>query len=147
MTLSPRLFCDTSFFFACLDPRDVNHRRALELVEQAAAARSDLTTTWDIISETVTLLRYRLSYAAAWTFLSEVKPTLRLVHYSDSVRAEAEEVFRLYGRGTSALFLRRDLLRGRHDGAWRASLPRFRPGLSGSGPHCDRLESVTSEER
>ena len=97
MKLSPRLFCDTSFFYACLDPSDVNHPRATELVEQAAAARSNLLTTWDVVSETVTLLRYRFSFAAAWTFLSEVKPTLRLVPYGDGVRVEAEEVFRLYG--------------------------------------------------
>lgn len=97
MSLAPRLFCDTSFFYACLDPSDVNHPRALELVEQAAAARSDLSTTWDVVSETVTLLRYRLSFGAAWSFLSEVRPNLRLVHYGDAVRAEAEEVFRLYG--------------------------------------------------
>lgn len=98
MSPSGRLFCDTSFFYACLVAADRNHRRAGELLKDAARARSDLLTTWDIVSETATLLRYRASFAAAWTFLSEVKPTLQMVTYGDGVRAEAEEVFRLYGK-------------------------------------------------
>ena len=97
MSLPPRLFCDTSFFFACLDPSDVNHSRAAQLVEEAEASRSDLLTTWDVVSETATLLRYRTSFTAAWTFLREIKPTLHLVSYGDEVRARAEEAFGKYG--------------------------------------------------
>jgi len=33
MPLPPRLFCDTSFFYACFDRSDVNHRRARSLAE------------------------------------------------------------------------------------------------------------------
>ncbi len=98
MTLPPRLFCDTSFFYACLDSSDVNHSRAGQLIEELVASGSDFTTTWDVVSETATLLRYRHSFAAAWTFLSEVKPTLRVVQYGDRTRAEAEEVFRIYAK-------------------------------------------------
>jgi len=98
MTLPPRLFCDTSFFYACLDPSDANHSRASELVTAAAESSADFFTTWDIVSETTTLLRYRYSFYAAWTFLSEIKPTLRIVLYGDEIRAEAERVFHLYGR-------------------------------------------------
>jgi len=98
MALAPRLFCDTSFFYACFDPRDVNHQRAEDLSAEAAEAGSTLYVTWDIISETLTLLRYRRSYRAALTFLSEIKPALHIVNYGDSVRAEAEQIFRRYGR-------------------------------------------------
>ena len=98
MALPPRLFCDTSFFYACFDPRDVNHQRAEDLSAEAAEAGSTLYVTWDIISETLTLLRYRRSYRAALTFLSEIKPALHIVNYGDSVRAEAEQIFRRYGR-------------------------------------------------
>ena len=55
-------------------------------------------TTWDVVSETATLLRYRHTFGSAWTFLSEVKPTLRLVPYGDGTRVEAEEVFRVYAK-------------------------------------------------
>ena len=63
MALLPRLSCDTSFFYACFEPRDVDHHRANELSKDAAASGSRLYVTWDIISETLTLLRYRRSYA------------------------------------------------------------------------------------
>ena len=84
MALPPRLFCDTSFFYACFDPRDVNHQRAEDLSAEAAESGSTLYVTWDIISETLTLLRYRRSYRAAPTFLSEIKPDLHIVNYGDS---------------------------------------------------------------
>ena len=98
MTLPPRLFCDTSFFYACLDLSDVNHSVAARFVDEAAQTRSDFMTTWDVVSETVTLLRYRHSFAAAWTLMSEIKPRLRLVSYGEGTRAEAEEVFRIYAK-------------------------------------------------
>ena len=84
--------------YACFDPKDRNHQRARELVAEAAAARSALWATWDIISETVTLLRYRRTLQAALAFLTEVKPRLHIVSYGDRGRAEAEQIFRHHGR-------------------------------------------------
>ena len=98
MTLPPQVFCDTSFFYACLDPADAHHEAAADLVGRAAAAGSEFLTTWDVVSETATLLRYRHTFEAASTFLREVKPTLRIVPYAEDVRDEAEEVFHRYGR-------------------------------------------------
>lgn len=98
MALSPQLFCDTSFFYACFDPGDVNHRRAKAVVTEVAAARCAVSTTWDIISETVTLLRYRRNFRAALAFLNEIKPQVNILAYGDRVRDEAEQVFRRYGR-------------------------------------------------
>jgi predicted nucleic acid-binding protein len=45
----------------------------------------------------VTLLRYHCSYTRALAFLHHVKPLLRLVPYDDSVRSQAEDVFRRLG--------------------------------------------------
>jgi predicted nucleic acid-binding protein len=98
MALPARLFCDTSFFYACFDRRDVNHQQAQELSADAAASASLLYVTWDIISETLTLLRYRRTYRDALTFLTEVKPDLHIANYGDAVRTEAEQIFRRYGR-------------------------------------------------
>lgn len=98
MAFAPRLFCDTSFFYACFDPRDINHQQANALSVEAAAANSALYVTWDVISETLTLLRYRRSHREALTFLAEIKPNLHIVNYGDGVRAEAEQIFRRYGR-------------------------------------------------
>jgi len=97
MALPGRVFCDTSFFYACLDPKDVNHDRASEIVTDAAEGTS-LYTTWDIISETATLLRYRRHYPAAVLFLEEVKPGLRIVSYGDRMREDAEHIFKHDGR-------------------------------------------------
>ncbi len=93
-----RVFCDTSFFYACLDTQDTHHARARTLVEEATTARVLFYSTWDIVSETVTLLRYRCNYARALAFLDYVKPTLRLVAYDEAVRTHAEEVFRQRGQ-------------------------------------------------
>jgi len=98
MTLPPRVFCDTSFFYACLDPADTNHGRANTILAEASATGSAFCTTWDVIGETVTLLRYRRSFRTALAFLDEVKPALHLLPYGDGVRLEAERLFRNYGR-------------------------------------------------
>lgn len=56
MALPARLFCDTSFFYACFDQHDVNHEPAKGLSEDAARSGSRLYVTWDIISETLIIL-------------------------------------------------------------------------------------------
>jgi len=93
-----RVFCDTSYFYACADVDDRSHRRALALADRAGVRRTQLWTTRDVISETVTLLRYRHSAAAALGFLDDIKPGLHLVAYGAAVRVEAEEIFRRHGR-------------------------------------------------
>lgn len=98
MAFPPQLFCDTSFFYACFDPADRNYQRARAIVAEATAVQSTFWVTWDIISETVTLLRYRRGFQAALTFLTEIKPQLKIVTYGDGVREEAERVFRQFAR-------------------------------------------------
>ncbi|NGZ07778.1 MAG: PIN domain-containing protein [Nitrospira sp. LK70] len=98
MPLPALVFWDTSFFYACLDQNDANHMPARLLVEESASSGTTWCTTWDIVSETVTLLRYRRHFRAALAFLNEVKPDLQIVPYGDSVRNEAERMFRTYGR-------------------------------------------------
>jgi len=93
-----RLFCDTSFFYASLDESDVNHVAAAEIVERLVEEAWSLHVTWDVISETATLLRYRKSHRAAATFLREILPDLHIVSVGDRVRQEAMEVFLRYGR-------------------------------------------------
>ena len=97
MTLPPRVFCDTSFLYAPFDPTDQHHDRAVIVLDQAVAAGVSFLATWDIISETVTLLRYRRGFRASLAFLDGVKPRLQLVSYGQPVRSEAEEVFRRHG--------------------------------------------------
>jgi predicted nucleic acid-binding protein len=97
-------FGDTSFFFASLCPRDVNFKRAGEILEEAINQGIALWTTWDIISETATLLLYRFHAKAAIHFLDEIKPALQIVEYDDSVRQEAERIFRLLSKDKKLSF-------------------------------------------
>lgn len=98
MPLPRQVFCDTSFFHACLDPSDTHHPEAYPLVTEATVARVVLWTTRDVVSETVTLLRYRVGQASALAFLDHLFPRLRVVEYGVEVRAQAMDVFRRYGR-------------------------------------------------
>jgi predicted nucleic acid-binding protein len=91
------VFCDTSYFYACVDRDDGSHREALALAGEAERRKSELWTTWDVISETITLLRYRHSAAATIHFLDDVKPGLHVADYGADVRTEAERVFRRHG--------------------------------------------------
>jgi predicted nucleic acid-binding protein len=68
------------------------------LTRDAASRGTELWTTWDVISETITLLGYRHSWAAAIRFLDDVKPGLHVAAYGTEVRAEAEQVFRRHAR-------------------------------------------------
>ena len=99
-----RAFCDTSFFFASLYPKDVNYERAGQILKEALSQALSLWTTWDIISETATLLLYRFNSKAAIQFLDEIKPVLNVVYYDDSIREEAERVFRLLSKDKKLSF-------------------------------------------
>ena len=76
----------------------------MTLSGEAASRRTQLWTTWDVISETVTLLRYRHSAAAAIRFLDDVKPGLHITDYGANIRVEAEQVFRRHSRGRRLSF-------------------------------------------
>lgn len=105
MSLSRNMaFCDTSFYFAALWPEDSNHDRAGEVLEQCRDNGVLLHTTWDIISETLTLLRYRADYRTAVQFLDVVVPELAVVRYDDSVRAAAQVVFKKLSRDKKISF-------------------------------------------
>jgi predicted nucleic acid-binding protein len=99
-----RAFCDTSFFFASLYPKDVNYQRAGQILKEALSQQVSLWTTWDIISETATLLLYRFNSKAAIRFLDEIKPVLNIIYYDDSIRKEAERVFRLLSKDKKLSF-------------------------------------------
>ncbi len=89
-----KAFCDTSFFFASLCHDDANFEKAGELLEHCLSNAVMLYTTWDVISETVTLLRYRADDKTAVEFLDEVQPSLHIVQYDASVRTAAADIFK-----------------------------------------------------
>ncbi len=88
-----RVFADTSYFFALLHPRDSDHSKALEISEAVARDRLAVYTTWEVVIETVTLLRYRASYESARMFLQEVAPELIIVYPLVAEREAAMQFF------------------------------------------------------
>jgi len=94
MIPTDRVFCDTGFFYACLAQRDRYYHRAGELLEHCRDQRIRMFSTWDVVSETITLLTYRIHAQAAIQFLDTMKPALALIPTTHGVLSEAEEVFR-----------------------------------------------------
>ena len=94
MIPSDRVFCDTGFLYASLARGDRHYKRAGELLEECRSQRVRMFSTWEVVSETVTLLAYRLHPHAAVQFLDTMKPALALVPVTDTVRSQAEQVFR-----------------------------------------------------
>jgi len=88
-----RVFADTSYFFALLSPRDAHHREAVEISEQVADQRLAVYTTWDIVVETVALLRYRAGYESARIFLLDVTPDLVVLYPLEAERRSAIQFF------------------------------------------------------
>lgn len=87
------VYADTSYFYAALDGRDRDHGRARVLARQIQEQSIGIVTTWEVIVETVTLLRYRYSYLGAQTFIRRVLPTLNLVYVDEAERQKALALF------------------------------------------------------
>jgi predicted nucleic acid-binding protein len=99
---SHKVFADTSYFFALLDPRDSNHEKAVEVSEAVANMGLNVYTTWDVVMEAVALLRCRAGFDLAKIFLAEVKPDLILIY---PVQAERDAAIQLFLRRSRDLRL------------------------------------------
>lgn len=79
-----KVFCDSSFFYASLDPDDEYHARASQIAQELDKNIIALYCTKAIIFETITLLRYRFSFDGALKFIKEVKPGLNVVQLNEN---------------------------------------------------------------
>ena len=89
-----RVFADTSFFYALFSARETHHRRAMAISQNLAGLQVEIVTTWDVVVETVTLLRYRASFNAAKQFIGAMQ-TLKVIIPTDVERTEAIDLFLL----------------------------------------------------
>jgi predicted nucleic acid-binding protein len=92
------LFVDTSFFYAVLDKRDRDHEDASRLAQFVQSKQIPLIATWEIIVETVTLLRYRYSYRGATAFIDQILPELNIFYIDADTRARALGAFLKFSR-------------------------------------------------
>jgi predicted nucleic acid-binding protein len=91
--ITRKVFCDTSFFYASLDKNDYDHVAARAMAGWLKDKSIAIITTWEIVVETVTLLRYRLSFRGAEVFIKNVLPYLNIIYITDNERSKALESF------------------------------------------------------
>ncbi|MBI4410989.1 MAG: hypothetical protein HY541_00700, partial [Deltaproteobacteria bacterium] len=53
-----------------------------------------LVSSWEIIVETVTLLRNRYSYQAAVNFIQKVLPSIQVIYIDDKIRQRSLSLFK-----------------------------------------------------
>jgi predicted nucleic acid-binding protein len=88
-----RAFADTSYFFALLNARDPDHAGAMRIAQQIAIGQVEVFTTWEVVSETATLLRYRWTHGAAAKFLTRLVPDLTVLQPDEDDRIAAIRLF------------------------------------------------------
>ena len=88
-------YFDTSFLISLIYPKDLYHPLAKAFLNSVVGKNVMFYTTIDVISETVTTLRYTLKvgYYLADIFLKEIKPEL-IIYYP--TRIEYEKVERTF---------------------------------------------------
>jgi predicted nucleic acid-binding protein len=72
------LFVDTAGWMACADEADPSHDRAIEARDSALKGGKILVTSDYVIDETLTLIRLRLSLAAAARWWTQLEGSSRL---------------------------------------------------------------------
>ncbi|MBI4373512.1 MAG: type II toxin-antitoxin system VapC family toxin [Deltaproteobacteria bacterium] len=99
MRLSPSsVFADTSYYYACLDSRDRHHARTRELNLLISQQGLALVSSWEIVVETVTLLRNRHSFSAATIFIRHLLPHIEVIYLDEKSRARAIHLFEKFSR-------------------------------------------------
>lgn len=83
---------------ACADRADPAHRRAVQARDRVLEAGKFLVTTDYVVDETLTLIRLRLSLAAAEKWWNQLERSARLLwEWIEAVRAaEARDIFFRY---------------------------------------------------
>ncbi|MBI5379392.1 MAG: type II toxin-antitoxin system VapC family toxin [Nitrospirae bacterium] len=93
----PAAFCDAGFLIALYSKKDRKHRRAVELFRQAKTHRTALYTTWFLLGEALTLLRYQYGYAEA-NALARTLNIFQIVPVSEHLLHQALAVFVQHNR-------------------------------------------------
>lgn len=89
------VFVDADALIGLNDRFDAHHKTAIQISQRLEADNTPLITGTNIISEVTTLLSQRLGHAKAVDFLNELRSgTTRIVHPTELVVFEAEEIFR-----------------------------------------------------
>lgn len=93
-----RLFVDTSAWLALNDRNDQYHNKAELKSSEIKKQKIELITSEYIFDESITLVRYRVSYRAAVIFGDSLlnSSIVRIEDITDEVRLKAWEMFKRY---------------------------------------------------
>jgi len=98
------VFCDASFFIALFSKKDSRHKRALQLFKEIKEERIAIHTSWFVISESMTVLRYQYGYTEALAFNQSID--LYTIHQSaQSQHQQAIAVFNLSNKDKKISFV------------------------------------------
>jgi predicted nucleic acid-binding protein len=98
------VYCDASFFIALFSKKDTKHKRALELFEEIKDDRVAIHTSWFVISEAMTVLRYQYGYPEALSFNQSID--LYQIHHSTvSQHQQAIATFNLFSKDKKISFV------------------------------------------
>jgi hypothetical protein len=93
-----RLFVDTSAWLALNDKNDQYHNKAIKKSSEIRKHKIGLLTSEYIIDESITLIRYRVSYNAAVIFGDSLLSSsiVTIVDVTNEDRLKAWEIFKKY---------------------------------------------------
>jgi len=92
------VFADTSYFYALLNPRDEHHPRAIAISKHVEARGATVYTSWDVVVETVTALRYRAGFELAKLFITKAPGNVTILFPFEAERDLAVNIFLQRGR-------------------------------------------------
>jgi len=98
------VYCDASFFIALFSKKDIKHKRALELFKEIKAEQITIHTSWFVISESMTVLRYQYGYTEALSFNQSID-LYRIHQVSANQLQQAVSVFNLYNKDKKISFV------------------------------------------
>ena len=95
------VFVDTWAWFALTDRASSEHELALLAMEDLRERQVGLVTTNFVLDEAVTLIRYKLHYAAAITFRRMIRQLieeglLKVIHITEAHESAAGQIFERY---------------------------------------------------
>lgn len=93
-----RVYADTSYYYAVADARDAHHATARAVSQRVAEQGWGVVSSWEVIVETITLLRYRHSYRGSIAFIEHVLPAIEVIYITDAIRQHALTQFRRLAR-------------------------------------------------
>ena len=92
-----KVFLDTGVFLALADEDDEYHTEAKSIHTDLLQSKAQLLTSNFVLSETYTLIRFRVDHQAAVEFMTRFDRTgIRILRVSDAVEQTAKAIFVRY---------------------------------------------------